>query len=205
MFATLDPTARVLKLPTRRQAVLSDTVGFIRRLPTTLVQAFRATLEEVSEASLLLHVVDLASAEAEEHGAHVMEVLGDIGAAEIPQIVVLNKIDRADAALDEDAFLHRMMGDLPETDAERMAPVRVVKVSAKTGEGLPGLVEAIDRALPVDPVERAVFRLPAGAGAELHLLHEYGRVISTTYDGDECIVEAEASESLRRRLAEHIE
>jgi GTPase len=205
MFATLDPTARSLKLPSHRRAVMTDTVGFIRRLPTTLVQAFRATLEEVAEATMLIHVVDVASAEAEEHGAHVIEVLQEIGAAEIPQIVVLNKVDRLSKAVDADAFVHRMLGDLPDEQADHPAPARVVKVSALTGEGIPELLAAIDSALPLDPLERVVMRLPAGAGAELHLLHEYARVIRSSYDDDVCVVEADAPESLRRRLKEYID
>src|SRR5215472_4224553 len=81
MFATLDPTVRAVTLPSRRRVVLSDTVGFIRNLPTTLVKAFRATLEEVTEATLILHVVDIAAPAAAAQTAHVMQVLGEIGAA----------------------------------------------------------------------------------------------------------------------------
>ena len=94
MFATLDPTVRPLLLPSRRRVLVSDTVGFIRNLPTTLVQAFRATLEEVTAASLILHVVDASSPAAAEHTGHVRQVLAEIGAAEIPQVLVLNKMDR---------------------------------------------------------------------------------------------------------------
>ncbi len=205
MFATLDPTARSLALPSKRRVVLSDTVGFIRRLPTTLVQAFRATLEEVTEAALLIHVVDTTSPEAEEHGVHVIEVLQEIGASAIPQIVVLNKVDRLDSRPEGDAFLHRMMGHLPNAAAESGAAVRALCVSAKTGEGVPDLLTAIDTALPVDPVAHVVFRLPLGAGAELHLLHQFARVLNVRYEEDECVVEAEAAESLRRQLVSYIE
>src|SRR3954469_4655787 len=97
MFATLDPTVRPLTLPSRRRVLVSDTVGFIRNLPTTLVKAFRATLEEVTEAALVLHVVDVSSASAAEHTAHVVKVLAEIGAAKVPQILVLNKMDRLPA------------------------------------------------------------------------------------------------------------
>src|ERR1035438_1369053 len=93
MFATLDPTVRPLTLPSRRRVLASDTVGFIGNLPTTLVKAFRATLEEVTEAALVLHVVDVSSASAAEHTAHVLKVLAEIGAAEVPQILVVNKIE----------------------------------------------------------------------------------------------------------------
>ena len=98
MFATLDPTVRPLQLPSRRRVLVSDTVGFIRNLPTTLVKAFRATLEEVKDAALVLHVVDVSAPAAAEHTAHVFQVLADIGAAAIPQILVLNKIDRVSGA-----------------------------------------------------------------------------------------------------------
>ena len=87
MFATLDPTVRLLKLPSQRNAILSDTVGFIRNLPTTLINAFRATLEEVTEADLLLHVVDASAPNRAEQTAHVASVLSEIGAAAIPQLL----------------------------------------------------------------------------------------------------------------------
>src|SRR5437773_4883249 len=89
MFATLDPTVRPLTLPSRRRVLLSDTVGFIRNLPTTLVKAFRATLEEVNEAALILHVVDVVSPHAVAQTAHVFEVLAEIGATCTPQLMVL--------------------------------------------------------------------------------------------------------------------
>ena len=98
MFATLDPTVRPLALPSRRRVLLSDTVGFIRSLPTTLVQAFRATLEEVKEAAIVLHVVDVSAPAAAENTAHVLQVLTEIDAAEIPQILVMNKVDRVEGA-----------------------------------------------------------------------------------------------------------
>src|SRR5664279_802599 len=111
MFATLDPTVRPLILPSRRRVLLSDTVGFIRNLPTTLVKAFRATLEEVAEAALVLHVVDVSSPSAADYAAHVMTVLAEIGAAGIPQILVMNKIDRLSGSeADAVALSHRMLG-----------------------------------------------------------------------------------------------
>ena len=96
MFATLDPTVRHLTLPSRRRVLLSDTVGFIRHLPITLVKAFRATLEEVTEASLLLHVVDVSSPHAASHTEHVLKVLAEIGAEATPQLLVFNKLDLLD-------------------------------------------------------------------------------------------------------------
>lgn len=194
MFATLDPTVRPLILPSRRRVLVSDTVGFIRNLPTTLVKAFRATLEEVTEAALVLHVVDASSPAAREHCAHVVEVLSEIGAAKIPQILVLNKIDRV-LAEEENAESAKQRLMAGQTAA------RTVAISALTGEGTHDLLAAIDEILPLDPIVRAEFHLPAGGGAALALLHEFGRVIDVRYGEEGCEVVAEVPESLRRRIA----
>ena len=182
MFATLDPTVRPLTLPSRRRVLVSDTVGFIRNLPTTLVKAFRATLEEVTEAALILHVVDASSPSSAEHITHVLKVLAEIGAAEIPQILIMNKMDR-----------------LPG-EAGHHSSTRGVAISALTGAGMDRLLAAIDEALPLDPIVRATFRLSAGDGASMALLHEFGQVLETRYDGEYCEIEAEIPESLQRRL-----
>ena len=195
MFATLDPTVRPLILPSRRRVLMSDTVGFIRNLPTTLVKAFRATLEEVTEAALVLHVVDVSAPSAAEHTEHVRKVLAEIGAAEIPQILVLNKIDRAapGSGLSESGLSEA--GGRPD-----MRDIRAVSISALTGEGTDQLLAAIDEVLPLDPIVRKTFRLAAGDGATLALLHEFGRVLGTRYLGEDCEVEADVPESLTRRL-----
>lgn len=196
MFATLDPTVRPLMLPSRRRVLASDTVGFIRNLPTTLVKAFRATLEEVTEAALILHVVDGASPSAVEHTAHVAAVLTEIGAAAIPQILVINKMDRfSGGAADSESMRRRLLSG---TGSHHEA--RAVAVSALTGEGVDGLLSLIDTVLPLDPIVRTTLRLPAGDGATLALLHEFGRVLSTRYEDDSCEVDAEVPESLKRRL-----
>ncbi len=198
MFATLDPTVRPLVLPSRRRVLLSDTVGFIGNLPTTLVKAFRATLEEVTEASIVLHVVDASAHPAPDHTAHVLKVLAEIGASAIPQILVMNKMDRvAQGDGDTAALARRLLGD-----AGNHGPARAVGISAVTGAGLDGLLAAIDEALPLDPVVRTKLRLPAADGASLAMLHEFGRVLSTRYLEEDTIVEVEADvpESLQRRL-----
>jgi GTP-binding protein HflX len=196
MFATLDPTVRPLILPSRRRVLVSDTVGFIRNLPTTLVKAFRATLEEVKEAALVLHVVDVSAPAAPEHVAHVRQVLADIGAAEIPQILVTNKIDRLpESGGGFDVLRQRLL-----SGAEQHSGMSTVSVSALTGAGVDQLLQRIDELLPLDPIVRAKLRLSAGDGASLALLHEFGRVLETHYDGDVCEVEAEVPESLRRRF-----
>lgn len=197
MFATLDPTVRPLVLPSRRRVLISDTVGFIRNLPTTLVKAFRATLEEVNEAAVVLHIVDVSAPASAEHAAHVWKVLAEIGAAEILQILVLNKTDLVapgEEAVGIDTLHRRLVGDAGHRDT------RVVAVSARTGAGIDRLLAVIDEVLPLDPIVRETFRLRAGDGARLALLHEFGRVIETRYVGEACEVEAEVPESLKRRL-----
>jgi len=199
MFATLDPTVRHIVLPSRRHVLVSDTVGFIRNLPTTLIRAFRATLEEVVESELLLHVVDASSASAEEQTAHVLATLNEIGAGETPQILVLNKIDLVPMGLvsgepDSTALARRILGD-PEHQ-----PAGAVAISAATGQGFDELLRKIDQTLSVDPLAECVFRFPVGEGAPLHLLHEHGRVLATRYDDRYCYVDAVAPASLRRKL-----
>ncbi len=198
MFATLDPTVRPLDLPSRRRVLLSDTVGFIRNLPTTLVKAFRATLEEVTEAALVLHVVDVHSPSAAEHTAHVLKVLAEIGAAAIPQILVVNKIDLLPVAeADFETIQRRLLGD-----SAGHQDTRAVALSARTGEGLDRLLATIDELLPLDPIVRANLELAPGDGAALALLHEFGRVLATRYrDDGSCEVEADIPESLKRRLS----
>ena len=196
MFATLDPTVRPLALPSRRRVLLSDTVGFIRSLPTSLVKAFRATLEEVTEATLILHVVDVSSPAAAEHTAHVFRVLAEIGAAAIPQILVLNKVDRLPAGeADAGTIRRRLLGE-----AAGKAETPAAAISAATGEGIPGLLAKIDDALPVDPLVVVKLRLPAADGATLAMLHQFGRVLHTRYEGESCEVEAEIPQSIERRL-----
>lgn len=191
MFATLDATLRSLELPSRRRVIAGDTVGFIRNLPTTLVEAFRATLEEVNQASLLVHVVDSRSPHAVEQTRRVLDVLAEIGAAGIPQVLAFNKCDLSGPEIDPDAF--RMRAGLE-------VPARSVFVSARTGEGLGQLLAAIDELLPVDPLHHATFRIPVSEGRALHLLHEYGRITEKKQEGSFWTIEADVTDSLLRRL-----
>ena len=201
LFATLDPTVRALELPSRRRVLIGDTVGFIRSLPTTLIKAFRATLEEVGDAELVLHVVDAASPHAAEHAAHVFSVLEEIGAGAIAQILVLNKIDRlVDAASEIEALRQRIAGHAGEH-----LPAGAAAVSALTGEGIGDLLSAIDQALPLDPVVRVRLRIPLSDPATLWLVHRRGKVLKTRYDAAACEVEAEIPESVRRRLTFSVE
>ncbi|MBV8070246.1 MAG: GTPase HflX [Acidobacteriaceae bacterium] len=200
MFATLDPVVRQIRLPSQRRVLLSDTVGFIRNLPTTLVDAFRATLEEVTAAALLLHVVDVSSLSAGEQTAHVLKVLGEIGAEATPQVLVLNKSDRLpepERLQSLETLTHRLLG---ETARQNATPA--VLVSAYSGEGVPQLLELIDTQLVQDPVARQRFRLPLGEGRALHLLHDKAAVLSKHYEGDYCEVVADTPKSIRDKLAE---
>jgi GTP-binding protein HflX len=171
MFATLDPKLRAIELPSRRKVLLSDTVGFIRNLPHTLVTSFRATLEEVAQAEVLLHVRDAASTYGEEQKTQVERVLDELDCLSKPRVEVLNKIDLL-GEHERDGLLERS-----EAGAE-------VAVSARTGEGMDALLTAIDRALHSDPVIDATLRVPQQEGAALATI-EAGMVVhSREYEGN---------------------
>jgi GTPase len=138
LFATLDPTVRRLGLPGGRSATVSDTVGFVRKLPHDLVEAFRSTLEEVALASLILHVADASAEDVEEQVAAVRDVLAEIGAGRIPEVLVLNKMD--------------LLSDVDRARAGRRHP-EGVPASALRGEGLDPLLERVEAALPRPPIE----------------------------------------------------
>ena len=165
LFATLDPTTRRLE-DTVRDVVVSDTVGFIRNLPVTLVEAFKATLEEVAEADLVLHVIDASADDAESLRDEVIAVLTEIGAASLPTLEVWNKIDR----------LHS--GGTPWTSSSDLPRLAV---SALAGTGLDELREAIWSALGLDTVTTEV-RVPAGDGALRAWLYRNGEVEGETVD-----------------------
>jgi GTP-binding protein HflX len=200
MFATLDPTVRQIRLPSGRRVLLSDTVGFIRNLPTTLIDAFRATLEEVTAAALLLHVVDITSPSAPAHAAHVVKTLAEIGAEHTPQILVLNKADLlpdSGQLQNLETLTHRLLG---ETARQNATPA--VLISAHTGEGISELLNTVDKQLTQDPVARQRFRLPWGEGRALHLLHDRAAIISKQYEENYCEIVADAPQSIRESLAE---
>jgi GTP-binding protein HflX len=191
MFATLDPTLRPVTLPSRREVLLSDTVGFIRNLPTTLVSAFRATLEEVQRATILLHVTDATSPVAAEQMVQVESVLRELEVLDKPQIHVLNKIDLFD----------------DETRTALKDTAESVHISAACGMNMDRLLAAIDERLELDPIERARLRIPQSEGKALAMVEARAIVLSRSYpetDGAEELVELEvdAPESLLRRLAE---
>jgi GTP-binding protein HflX len=171
MFATLDPKLRAIELPSRRKVLLSDTVGFIRNLPHTLVTSFRATLEEVAQAEVLLHIRDAASSYGDEQKTQVEKVLGELDTLTKPRIEVLNKIDLLDP-VERAQF------------SQHAAARGEAAVSARTGEGIDALLAAIDAALHSDPVVEAELRVPQHEGAALAAI-EAGMVIhAREYEGN---------------------
>ena len=176
MFATLDPKLRAIELPSRRRVLLSDTVGFIRNLPHTLVTSFRATLEEVAQAEVLLHIRDASSTYGEEQKAQVEKVLGELESLSKPRIEVLNKIDLLPEG--ERAAL------LLRTDSSQKGQRQEAPVSALSGEGIPALLEAIDAALHSDPIVDAELRVPQHEGAVLAAIEAGMIVHSRDYEGN---------------------
>jgi GTP-binding protein HflX len=190
MFATLDPKLRAIELPSRRKVLLSDTVGFIRNLPHTLVTSFRATLEEVTQAEVLLHIRDAASTYGEEQKSQVEKVLGELESLGKPRIEVLNKID----LLGE----HEREGLL-----SRRGATGEVAVSAVTGEGMDALLAAIDAALHSDPILSAELRVPQQEGAVLATI-EAGMVVhSRAYEGNLVRLAVSGPASLVGRLRKY--
>jgi GTP-binding protein HflX len=182
MFATLDPKLRAIELPSRRRVLLSDTVGFIRNLPHTLITSFRATLEEVGQAEVLIHVRDAASSYGDEQKAQVEKVLGELESLSKPRIEVLNKIDLLPE--EERAALISRTGAGPKGKSAPGAGAAVVALSALTGEGVDDLFAAIDAALHSDPIVEAELRVPQHEGAILAAI-EAGMVIhSREYEGN---------------------
>ena len=188
MFATLDPTIRAVTLPSRRTVLLSDTVGFIRNLPHTLVTAFRATLEEVQRASLLLQISDITSPYGHEQETQVDKVLEELQAHKQDRIRVLNKIDLLPPLVREDL----------RDDAH------TVHVSAKTAAGTARLLEAIDECLQQDPLNRVRLRVPQQEGKALALIAARARVFSRSFRDGSVDLEIQAPESLLRKLQKFV-
>jgi GTP-binding protein HflX len=190
MFATLDPKLRAIELPSRRRVLLSDTVGFIRNLPHTLVTSFRATLEEVAQAEVLLHVRDAASTYGEEQKTQVEKVLDELESLGKPRVEVLNKIDLLGK--------HQREGLLERTESSGEVPV-----SARTGEGMEALLRAIDLALHSDPVIDAELCVPQQEGAVLAAI-EAGMVVhSREYENNLVRLTVSGPASLIGRLRQY--
>ncbi len=167
LFATLDPTTRRLKLPTKQNVLLTDTVGFIKKLPHGLVEAFKATLEEVVQADLLLHVVDISHPQASEQIESVNLVLAEIGAAAKPTMMIFNKMDQ-------------LAGNIAAVMREKFP--HAVCISAKTGEGIAPLLAEIGTQLR--PIREFLdLKIPLEKAAVLARVHAVGQVVSSRYTG----------------------
>ncbi|MGH9865322.1 MAG: GTPase HflX [Candidatus Acidiferrales bacterium] len=198
MFATLDPTIRSVRLPSRRRVLLSDTVGFIRDLPADLIAAFRATLEEVQESALIVQVTDISNPSHAEQDAEVEKVLEYLGVTNRPRLRVFNKVDLL-APEDLDALQKSHGGGLLH-GSEVVNHYPGVFVSAHTGQGLDELRRRIDEAMPVDPLVARRLNVPLANGRELAMIYACGRVLrSEVQDGHICL-DAELPESLAARL-----
>ena len=188
LFATLDTTTRRRTLPSGREVTFTDTVGFIRNLPHSLVAAFRATLEEVNEADVLLMVVDASHPAAPEHLKAVRGVLDEIEVGEKPTVLVLNKMDIATPMQAHE--LERRFG-------------QGVRVSARTGAGMHELLSAIDEKL-TPKLSRVHLRIPQHKGEVVARIHDSGNVLSQDYEDNVVVLEAEIDPVLRRQVAEYI-
>jgi GTPase len=192
MFATLDPTIRALRLPSNRRVLVSDTVGFIRDLPKGLLTAFRATLEEVQEAALIVRVSDAANPHHAELDAEVDKILQELGVADRATLRVFNKVDLL----------------TPEQRAPLAHPYAMgagidggpVLVSALTGEGIDELLRRVDLLLPTDPMIHLSLRLPLTEGRTLALVHALGRVLRSDVEDGHMNMDAEVPVSIARKL-----
>ncbi|GAC1514556.1 MAG: GTPase HflX [Terriglobales bacterium] len=188
MFATLDPTIRAVTLPSKRQVLLSDTVGFIRNLPHTLVSAFRATLEEVQRAAVVLQVSDASSPLSVEQDAQVDRVLKELEVADKPRLRVMNKIDL-----------------LPPTQRDSLRDDEIsVHISAAKSIGISTLLDRIDEMLVADALSKVILRVPQSQGKMLALLEGRSRIYSRSYKDGLVEIEVEAPESVLRKVREWV-
>ncbi|WP_455431042.1 GTPase HflX [Streptomyces anandii] len=185
LFATLDPTVRRAETPSGRLYTLADTVGFVRHLPHHLVEAFRSTMEEVGDSDLILHVVDGSHPDPEEQLAAVREVIRDVGATDVPEIVVINKADAADPLV-----LQRLL----------RVEKHSIAVSARTGRGIAQLLALIDNELPRPSVEIEAL-VPYTHGKLVARAHTEGEVISEEHTAEGTLLKARVHEELAADLA----
>jgi GTP-binding protein HflX len=188
MFATLDPTIRAVELPSKRKVLLSDTVGFIRNLPHTLVTAFRATLEEVQRAALVLQVSDASSPLSAEQDAQVEKVLKELESEKKPRLRVMNKLD----------LLSGVQRESLRDDAGS------IHVSAAKGIGIGTLLDRIDHVLEEDRPSRVHLRVPQKEGKTLAMLEAKARIHSRAYKDGLVELEVEAPESVVRKVREFV-
>ena len=190
LFATLDPTTRSFVLPNKQRVLLTDTVGFLRKLPHTLIESFKATLEEVREADLLLHVVDLSHPRIDEHMAAVDAVIKELDAFGKQTLIVFNKMDAVENPDLIESCLKRFPGS--------------VAISARTGAGVSNLVQALQEALAAWRM-RSRFRIPVSESALIAEIHRVGHVLELRYDGDDAVVVAHVPPHLESKLAGYAE
>jgi len=184
LFATLDPTTRRLRFPGGRAATLSDTVGFVGKLPHDLVEAFRSTLEEVGLASLVLHVADASNPAVEEQIKAVREVLSEIGAGDLPEVLALNKSDTA--------------SELTRTRLLRRFPDAIC-VSAKTGEGLEKLIAKVEHDLPTFPIDVTAL-IPYAREDLVAMLHREADLLEAVHEDDGTRIHAKVGERAYRAI-----
>ena len=187
LFATLDPTTRSFVLPNKQRVLLTDTVGFLRKLPHTLIESFKATLEEVSEADLLIHVVDLSHARVDDQIAAVENVIKELDAFGKQTVIVFNKIDHVRNRDLIDTYLRRFPGS--------------VAISARTGENVNKLVHVLQDALSAWRL-RSHFRIPASESALVAEIHRVGHVLELKYEGNDAIIVAHVPPELSQKLAQ---
>lgn len=186
LFATLDPTTRSFMLPNKQRVLLTDTVGFLRKLPHTLIESFKATLEEVSEADLLIHIVDLSHARVDDQIEAVEGVIKELDAHGKQTLIVFNKIDNLQNRELIETYLRRFPGS--------------VAISAKTGEGVNKLVQALQDALSAWRL-RSHFKIPASESALIAEIHRVGHVLELKYEGNDAIIVAHVPPELGQKLA----
>jgi GTP-binding protein HflX len=200
LFATLDPTTRSFVLPNKQRVLLTDTVGFLRKLPHTLIESFKATLEEVSEADLLIHIVDLSHPRVDEQMQAVDAVIKELDAFGKQTLIVFNKIDNLEVPSQNygaasnrelvEAYLKRFPGS--------------VAISARTGENVTELVRALQEALASWRL-RSRFRIPASESALVAEIHRVGHVLELRYENNDALVVAHVPPELAQKLDRYTE
>ena len=186
LFATLDPTTRSFVLPNKQRVLLTDTVGFLRKLPHTLIESFKATLEEVHEADLLIHVVDLSHARVDEQMAAVDSVIKELDAFGKQTLIVFNKIDNLPNRDLAEAYLKRYPGS--------------VAISARSGENVAALVQTLQDALSAWRL-RSHFRIPSKESALIAEIHRVGHVLELRYEGNDAVIVAHVPPQLEQKLS----
>jgi len=186
LFATLDPTTRSFVLPNRQRVLLTDTVGFLRKLPHTLIESFKATLEEVSEADLLIHIVDLSHARVDDQIEAVERVIKELDAFGKQTLIVFNKIDNLQNPELIETYLRRFPGS--------------VAMSARTGENVNKLVQALQDALSAWRL-CSRFKIPASESALIAEIHRVGHVLELKYEGSDALIVAHIPPELSQKLA----